>query len=419
MRNYKLNSLHGTIGWLVASVFYAYHLSVISVITVLPDELMDLFQISATQYGMISVMYTFAYAAMQIPVGILLDHCSIKKLITTSIFMFSVGCLLLAFTTYYPLILIIRFVMGIAAAFSVLGGLRLAADWFSSDHFATLAGLTVSLGYFGGIIGNKIVFLLQSGVTLSHIFFISALFGFLLTIASFLFVDNFSKIDKEHNSVSQIASDIKSIVSNKQSIMIMLYAMLIFTPLVIFKDGLGVMFFKSYYKLDQITAATMMDVILFASILAAPALGIISDRLGKRKPIITLTPIVQLSCFLAILFRIDQFLFINPVIVIGIIFAVFAFATWGFLLSYSVFKETHDTHIVSTGLGLMNSLNMCGFIVLVPIITSLIDAIPYFYPGISIADDYFYAFLVLPVIILLALPTLKYLPETNCKQLHD
>ena len=415
MTNRK-NSWLSFIAWLTSALFYGYHNAIISLINIASEDLINSLSISTTQFGFITVVYTTGYALMQIPVGILLDHFSLKKLMTTSLLTLSLGCIVLASTPSYYVIIIARILMGIAAAFSVLGSFKIASEWFETRLFATLAGLTVTLGYLGGM--NQPLVFLREHYQLSEMFLGLGVIGFILTLSSLIYVRNFYPIERKFQGMKEIVKDLKAVSCNWPSLVLILYAMLIFTPLLVFKDSLGVLFFKSYYGYTAASASTVMDSILIASMVAAPLLGIISDRMGKRKPIIVAAPFMLLACFLCILFRVDLLVAQSHLVVL-MLFAAFGFITWGFLLSYSVFKETHDPHILSTGLGLMNSINMFGGILAVPIITSVIDILPIWLPGSTASDHYFYSFMILPIIVLMALPLLRAIPETNCKQQYD
>lgn len=419
MNSYRKNSRYSILAWLTASLFYAYHNVIVSALNIASDDLIASLNITTTQFGLIPSLTIVGYAAMQIPVGIMLDHFSLRKLMGFSLALFTSGCVLLSITDSYLFILITRFLMGASAAFAVLGAFRIASEWFDENYFATLAGLTVSLGYLGGILGNKPVVLLSASYSIQSIFSLLGVFGFILTLISFIYIDNFSPIAAKRINLGQIASEIKSVGANAKSLGQIFYAMLIFTPLLVFKDALGVLFFKSYYNYDLETAADIMQIILFASILTAPVLGIISDRLGKRRPIIVATPFLLFVCLALILVRFDTIIPGNQIWLTALLFALFGSITWGFLLSYTVFKETHKPELVSTGLGLMQTVNMAGGIIAVPAITGFIDMLSSHYPDIALEQQYFYAFMILPIFVLLAIPLLKHIPETNCKQHYD
>lgn len=309
--------------------------------------------------------------------------------------------------------------MGISAAASVLGAFKVCAEWFDSNMFATLSGLTVTLGFLTGVLGNKPVLYLSSIYSIQEIFFGLGIFGILLAFAAFVFIKNFEPIKAKPLRTKQLLNDISEISCNKKSLVLIFYAMLVYTPMLILNETYGAIFFKTYFGYDANNTADILSAILITSAIAAPLLGWISDRSGKRRPIIVLAPIIVLVCLLMILFRVDLLAGDYSILITALLCIVFSAMTWGFLLSYSVFKETHSSHVVSTGLGMMNSINMLGGIIIVPIIGQLMEALPNLYPSLTSQDIYFYAFLSLPLIILSTLPLLRHIPETNCRSLYD
>lgn len=412
------NSLWGLMAWATAALFYSYHQVIISAITVIPETLMHKYAISTAQYGMISVAYTISYSLMQLPVGIILDHYPLRRVLTPVLLVFALGCFILSVASSYYVVLITRFIMGLCAGFSVLSGFKLAAEWFTPNYFASLTGLTVSLGYFGSMLGNTPFLKLLDYYSYEQIFLGLSVVGFLLTIMSYMFVDNHTPLERGNFQLSKVGSDLREVATNRLSLVLIVYAMLVFTPLQVFKDSLGVMFFTTYYGYSKALSTHMMNAILLSSVLAATSLGVISDRMQKRRPIIVLTPTIILVSLIMILLKIDVGSANSNIMVSMLLTAIFGFMTWGFLLSYTVFKETHSPKIMSIGLGFMNSINMVGGIFSVPIITSLIDLLPYYYPEMPMGDLYFYAFLILPAIILMTFPLLKMIPETNCRQVE-
>lgn len=67
-------------GLAVAFYFYEYFLRVIPSVMVQP--LMETFHLTAKGIGLLSAFYFFAYAPMQLPVGILMDRFGARKLLT-------------------------------------------------------------------------------------------------------------------------------------------------------------------------------------------------------------------------------------------------------------------------------------------------------------------------------------------------
>jgi MFS family permease len=394
--------------WLTASLFYLYSQAVITAIQSASTEIQQGLQISNALFASIVSTNLIAYSVMQIPVGILLDHYSLKRLSTLSIALFSLCCLALGITDSYWIVLLARLIMGVTAAFSVLGAFKLSSEWFDSQYFATLAGLTVSLGMIGATLGNSQMQHFIETINYKAWFIYAAIFGFALTTSSLLFICNKFEPSGELKSVHHITDDIKSVLLNKNSMILIIYAMLMFTPFLIFKDTFGKVFMQIHYGLDQQNASALVNQLFYASLIAAPLLGIISDKMGRRLPLLWICTAATLTLLILLLTKLTT---------ADLTVFSFGFTSWGFLIAYTVFKETHSPKIVSTGMGVMNSVNMLGGVILSPVIGVLLDLIPNYAPNMPISEVYTYVFICLPFMALIALPLLWGVPETYCRQL--
>src|SRR5947209_20322254 len=67
--------------WAVAATFYLAAFYLRSSPAVMTTELMRDFQISASQLGTFSAVYFYAYIAMQIPTGVLVDSWGARRLL--------------------------------------------------------------------------------------------------------------------------------------------------------------------------------------------------------------------------------------------------------------------------------------------------------------------------------------------------
>jgi len=83
--------------WVLAAVFYFYEFVLRVSPSVMVPELMTSFGITASAVGFLSACYLYAYAPMQLPVGILMDRYGIKKVLSSASLLCGLGALLFAF----------------------------------------------------------------------------------------------------------------------------------------------------------------------------------------------------------------------------------------------------------------------------------------------------------------------------------
>ena len=108
----------------VLAVFHRTSLSVAGLIAA------DRFDISAAQLSTFTVVQLGVYAAMQIPVGILLDRFGSKVLMASGLALMTGGQFWFAFAGTYPVGLAARILIGCGDAMIFTSLLRLVALWF-------------------------------------------------------------------------------------------------------------------------------------------------------------------------------------------------------------------------------------------------------------------------------------------------
>ena len=120
------------LGWLTAALFFVYAWVLRVAPSVMVEELMRDFAVGAAVLGNLSAAYFYGYAGMQIPVGVLLDRFGPRRLITVSTLLCAGGCVLFATGDTLATVTAGRFLIGASAAFSLVGAMAVAGQWFSA-----------------------------------------------------------------------------------------------------------------------------------------------------------------------------------------------------------------------------------------------------------------------------------------------
>jgi MFS family permease len=141
---------------------------------------------------------------------------------------------------------------------------------------------------------------------------------------------------------------------------------LLFIPTTIFDMVWGVQYLQEGRGLDYATAVLRSATVPLGWIIGCPLLGMISDRLGRRKPVIACAALVLLGCFAWILYgRVGVF----PPGLVGFVAGV---ASGAAMLPYSVIKETNPPDLGGTATGVVNFLNFTFSALLGPVFARLL-----------------------------------------------
>ncbi|GAA2019176.1 MFS transporter [Terrabacter terrae] len=109
------------------------------------------FGISSSQLSTFTILQVLVYAAMQLPVGALLDRYGSKKLLGVGLTFLTVAQFGFAYVHSFPAALLCRVLLGIGDAMVFISVLRLVALWFSPRRTPMVTQLTGVLGQLGAL----------------------------------------------------------------------------------------------------------------------------------------------------------------------------------------------------------------------------------------------------------------------------
>ncbi|MFJ9693065.1 nitrate/nitrite transporter [Kitasatospora sp. NPDC101183] len=117
----------------------------------------DRFGIGASALSTFSILQVLVYAAMQIPVGLLVDRFGPRRVLLLGVVLLSIGQLAFAFSSSFAPALVSRAVLGCGDAMTFISVLRLAARWFPAAKNPFVAQLTGLAGMGGNLITTVVL----------------------------------------------------------------------------------------------------------------------------------------------------------------------------------------------------------------------------------------------------------------------
>ncbi|UNM06038.1 MAG: MFS transporter [Holosporaceae bacterium] len=79
-------------------------------------EILLHFQITATDFGILTSLYYLGYAVMQVPIGAFLDRYGPRYIASSFVLLCALGAILFAFATNWTIALIARFMIGVGSS---------------------------------------------------------------------------------------------------------------------------------------------------------------------------------------------------------------------------------------------------------------------------------------------------------------
>ena len=295
-------SLFSWFVWFVVSIFYAYQYIVRVLPNIIMPDVMNKFQLNAALFGQFSGIYYLSYALMHIPLGILLDRYSPKKILSFSIVLTAIGLLPLIYSNTWFLPLFGRLLVGCGSSAAILGVFKIIRIFFPEDHFTRMLGLSVTIGLCGAIYGGEPLEYLKQEKGWE--FLVHALFfaGIALAFLTYLLVPNHSA--QELDKKNAIMADIFQVLTHKKVVLVCVLGGLMVGPLEGFADVWGKEFFKAVYNFSDNVSARLPSLTFLGMCFGASVLSYIADKTKAYYPIVILSAFIMGISFVFILLKV-------------------------------------------------------------------------------------------------------------------
>lgn len=174
--------------WLVALAVYVlavFHRSSLGVAGLLATER---FGITATQLSFFTVLQLLVYAAMQVPIGVLLDRFGSKTMLLVGLAGMTAGQFAFAYAESFPVAVAARTLMGAGDAMIFVSVIRLITMWFLVRQVPVITQVTGLTGQLGGILAAAPLTLALDRLGWTTTFAYASSVGLVLMIAVALLV---------------------------------------------------------------------------------------------------------------------------------------------------------------------------------------------------------------------------------------
>jgi MFS family permease len=340
------------IAWFLVAVFYLYQYSLRSSPSVMMPELAAAFGLSAAGTASLVGLFYYGYALFSLVAGAALDRLGARAVVPLGAL--AVGCGALLFGTgVLAAAYVGRFLQGVGGAFSLVGAVFIASRNFPASRAATLIGATQMFGMAGGAAGQFVVGpLISSGVSWNTFWVVMGIGGLITSLALFLLLPKEQATNRRREPIKNVAISLGVVLRNPQSLLCGLIAGLLFIPTTIFDMTWGVRFLQEAHGFDYTEAVLRSATVPLGWIVGCPLVGWLSDRLGRRKPVITGGACLMFVCLAWILYGPVGVL---PSYVVGVITGM---ASGVAMLPYTVIKEANPPELSGTATGVINFLNL-------------------------------------------------------------
>ena len=343
---------------------------------VITAELSREFGLSAAALGNLSAFYYYSYAAVQIPTGMLADRWGPRKVLATGAALTAAGTLLFAWSPGVAYANAGRLLIGAAAGVAFVSMLKLASHWMPPRRFAFVSGLALLIGTLGATLAGAPLRIAVDAFGWRAVMFASAIATAALCVAIWTVVRD-DPADRGYASYfpQERADASPSILAQLAQVFrfrnpwLMLVVPGGFSAILLTFPGLwGVPFLVSQYGFSTRDAAVTASAMLVAWALGSVAFGPLSERLGRRKPLMAASLVATLALWSIVTFVPG----LGRATLVALLIAV-SLAGGGFILVFAFAKESVPLGVAGTASGIANMGVMLGGMVMQPVVGVILD----------------------------------------------
>jgi MFS family permease len=345
--------------WLLVAVYYFYQYALRSAPSVMMPQLSEAFGVSTLGVSAIVGMFYYGYSPFSLVAGASLDRFGAKRVIPIGAAVVGIGAMM--FGVSNPTAANIgRFLQGAGGAFALIGAAYLIMKNFPASVAASFIGATQMFGMAGGSAGQFLVGpMIKNGLPWNQFWIYAGALGLVIGVALLILLPK--ETPKAGGGLTALLSSLGRVFRNPQSYICGAISGLLFIPTTILGMTWGVRFLQEARGREYDAAVMLAATVPIGWMIGCPLLGFVSDRLGRRKPVI-------IGGTVALLAIVTWVLFGNPEILrgytVGIIMGI---ASGAAMIPYTVIKEANPPELGGTATGVINFLNFTFSALLGPV----------------------------------------------------
>lgn len=399
--------------WGLSALFVVYNYLQQVVPGIIAPDLLREFHVGAGELGSIAALFFYAYALLQLPVGLTLDRYGPHRPLAAAVFVAALGSVLFAFSPGAGTAGLARTIIGAGAAFSFIATLKLVSNWFAPERFATLAGLTNTAGMIGAAGGGAPLALLVAGIGWRGSLGLLGGGGLVLAVLIALFVRDHppdlspsTRPDGTERSSSiarsaegwrggeaavartggstveariqmtpttetvpvSISGSLLAILADPQSWVNACYATAISIVFVAFGALWGASYVEKACGVSRFAAAAATSLLFLGAIPGSMFFGWVSDRVRRRKAPMLAAAVGGLTCLCALLY-LPGISFTT----LRLLLAALGFFCSANIVSYAVSHDISAPAQAGLALGFLNTCFYAGSAISQPLVGRLLD----------------------------------------------
>ncbi len=326
--------------------------------SVMMEEIMGAFHVSAHGFATLSATAMYCYAFAQIPAGVLTDVFGAKRVILASTLLCIAGIVLFATAHNITQAYCGRALLGFGSAAAFLTVNKIGADWFPPGRRAFVFAMTMTAGTVGALNGGAPLSALAHGIGWREALMALAVLGVAVFLLNFFVLKakpTEEVVEKASLSMKETWAQVKGALVNRQVLILAIAAVGLYLPISVLADLWGVAFLMQVYGVTKATAAQCTCLMYVGLCVGSLVISWWSDKIHQRKSLI-------LVFLLGIILSLFAFLYAPNLTITGACCLLFfmGFCTGAEMVCFASATEIVPHRMMGTVTGYVNGLVTLG-----------------------------------------------------------
>jgi MFS family permease len=342
------------LGFALCVAFYSVQYALRSAPTVMLADLARAFNISSVDVGDLSSIFLYTYAIFALISGTVLDRFGARAAVPCGAAITAFGALLFVLDGFGAAE-VGRLLQGAGSAFALTGAVYVAASGLPPSRLALAIGIAQAAGMFGARAGQWVVSVALRTWDVAWQSIWVAVVGILVLLALCIAVSLPGRAPAEsqpasvgENAPASVLRPLQILFANPQIWFCAICAGGLFVPTAIGALIWRIPFYSTGLDVPYQQAVLSASMVPLGWVIGAPLLGWMSDRIGRRKPVLIAGSLILAVTEAIVLFA------PAPIASYWAVDFVFGVASGAAMIPFSIVKEINPDEVKGTATGATN-----------------------------------------------------------------
>lgn len=399
------------------------------------DSLMRDFSITtASELGVLSSIYFYIYASMQMPAGILADKFGPRKTVSIAMLLAAIGAVVFGAADAMSGIYLGRVLVTLGISVIYVSIVKIYVEWFRLREFGTMSGVIVVVANMGSLLSATPLAFAVEILGWRSSYFVIAAYSLVMAALCWLLVrdkpadiglpsmEEIERIEGSYTGTAasqevcmSVRASVEQVLKNMDTWWPFLAAASVYGVYMSFMGIWGVPYLMQIHGLSRVEASHYVMIMAVGNMIGGQLIGFASDRVGLRR-----TPYILITAFFLCMWLLltcwggaKPPLWVLYPISLGI-----GIGTSGTTLGVACIKEVNSTQAAGVAAGVANSGPFVGAALMQPTFGWVLD---HYWQGVAENGVRIYpleafqsAFWFCAVVLVLGLLCTLRIKETRC-----